>query len=163
MKCKLFIYALLVSFSASALVTEGVSALGTYEPMSVRQDRDPEAKRPNAKPTPKRPSPQRSTSTSNRSQSKASTKKTPKVTPNSFRKGSSEQDNALRAQKEAKLMSYSKLRKRAEKQVGGKVLSQQLVRTNRNGWVYQLRMRQNDGRIKSVLVDAKTGKVLSAQ
>ena len=134
MKQKLFILALMASLSITAVMPAHAIASAMPEYAQAGQD-----------------------------SAKKTKNRAPKVVPNSFRRSSTEQDNALKAQKSEKLMPYSKLRKRAEKQVGGKVVSQELVRTNRNGWVYQLRMRQNDGRIKSVVVDAKTGKVITAR
>jgi len=153
MKQNLFIVALLASFTVSATSQAYSAAPAMPDRPLASQDSEKKAET-NKKANPKRPA--------STQESTAEKKRVPKVVPNSFRRGNSDQDNALKAQKDAKLMSYSKLRKRAEKQVGGKVVSQELVRTNRNGWVYQLRMRQDNGRIKSVLVDAKTGKVLSA-
>jgi|GEM_PF-1462542 len=70
-----------------------------------------------------------------------------------------EHDDALQAIKRGEIMSYSQIRKIAERQLKGRVVDLKLRRTNR-GWQYFLRISRNDGRVIAAVVDAKTGKVL---
>lgn len=72
-------------------------------------------------------------------------------------------DRAYKATKAAGLLPYSRIIKIAEKATSGKIISQKLVRTNINNWIYQLRIRKKDGRIAFAVIDAKTGKVLSVK
>lgn len=71
-----------------------------------------------------------------------------------------DQDRAYKATKAAGLLPYARIRKIAEKQVGGKIISQKLVRTNIENWVYQLRIRKKDGRVAFAVINAKNGKIL---
>ncbi len=71
-----------------------------------------------------------------------------------------DQDRAYKATKAAGLLPYARIRKIAEKRIGGKIISQKLVRTNLENWVYQLRIRKKDGRVTFAVINAKTGKIL---
>ena len=70
-----------------------------------------------------------------------------------------DQNAALEAIKRGEILSYSKIKKRVEKQLGGKIVGERLRRTNR-GWIYEIRARQSDGRVVFAIVDAKTGRVI---
>lgn len=74
-----------------------------------------------------------------------------------------DQDRAYKATKAAGLLPYARIRKIAEKQIGGKIISQKLVRTNMENWVYQLRIRKNDGRVTFAVINAKTGRILTVK
>lgn len=79
------------------------------------------------------------------------------------RRNSQDQDRAYKATKAAGLLPYSRIRRIAEAGVGGKIISQKLVRTNVDNWIYQLRIRKKDGRVTFAVVNAKTGKILSVK
>ncbi|MBL4789113.1 MAG: PepSY domain-containing protein [Kordiimonadaceae bacterium] len=70
-----------------------------------------------------------------------------------------EHDDALQAIKRGEIMSYSQIKKIAERQLKGRVVDLKLRRTNR-GWQYFLRISRNDGHVVAAVVDAKTGKIL---
>lgn len=74
-----------------------------------------------------------------------------------------DQDRAYKATKSAGLLPYSRIRKIAETGVGGKIISQKLVRTNVDNWIYQLRIRKKDGRVTFAVINAKNGKILSVK
>lgn len=74
-----------------------------------------------------------------------------------------DQDRAYKATKAAGLLPYSRIRKIAENKVGGKIISQKLVRTNTDNWIYQLRIRKKDGRVAFAVVNAKSGKIVSVK
>ena len=74
-----------------------------------------------------------------------------------------DQDRAYKATKAAGLLPYARIRRIAEKQIGGKIVSQKLVRTNMENWIYQLRIRKKDGRVAFAVINAKTGKILSVK
>ena len=69
-------------------------------------------------------------------------------------------DRAYKATRAAGLLPYARIRKIVERNVGGKIISQKLVRTNTDNWVYQLRLRRSNGRIAFAVVNAKTGKII---
>lgn len=71
-----------------------------------------------------------------------------------------EHDDAREALKRGDILPYSRIKKIVESQVGGKVVGQRLRRTNR-GWQYDLRVRPSNGRVMVLVVDAKTGAILS--
>ncbi len=71
----------------------------------------------------------------------------------------SEHDEALKAIKRGDILSYSKIKKRVELQLNGRMVGERLRRTNR-GWVYEVRVRQNKGRVVFAIIDARTGKIL---
>ena len=74
-----------------------------------------------------------------------------------------DQDRAYKATKAAGLLPYARIRNIAEKRIGGKIISQKLVRTNMENWIYQLRIRKNDGRVAFAVINAKSGKILSVK
>ncbi len=69
-------------------------------------------------------------------------------------------DNAREALRRGDILPYSQIKKIVERQVGGKVVGQKLRRTNR-GWQYDLRVRPEDGRVMVLVVDARTGAIVS--
>ena len=68
-----------------------------------------------------------------------------------------EQDAALQAIQRGEILPYAKIRKRAEQTFKGQLVGERLRRSNM-GWVYEVRVRQNDGRVVFGLLDAATGK-----
>lgn len=74
-----------------------------------------------------------------------------------------DQDRAYKATKAAGLLPYARIRNIAEKRIGGKIISQKLVRTNMENWIYQLRIRRKDGRVAFAVINAKNGKILSVK
>jgi uncharacterized membrane protein YkoI len=71
-----------------------------------------------------------------------------------------EHDDAREALKNGDILPYSTIKKMVERKVGGKVVGQKLRRTNR-GWQYDLRVRPENGRVMVLVVDAKTGSIVS--
>lgn len=71
-----------------------------------------------------------------------------------------EHDDAREALKRGDILPYSKIKKIVESQVGGKVVGQKLRRTNQ-GWQYDLRVRPENGRVMVLVVDARTGAIVS--
>lgn len=74
-----------------------------------------------------------------------------------------DQDEALRARKQAKLIPYGQISRRAQQQFGGRVVGQQVRQMSKNHWVYELRILQDDGKVISVVIDAHTGQVLGTR
>ena len=73
---------------------------------------------------------------------------------------SDEHDAALKAIRNGEVLQYSKIKRRTEKAINGRIVGERLRRTNR-GWVYELRVRQNNtGKVLFVIVDAATGAIL---
>jgi len=70
-----------------------------------------------------------------------------------------DQDAALKALKRGDILPYAKIKKRAEKQLGGRVVGSNLRRTNK-GWQYDLRVRRDNGKVVVAIVDARSGKIL---
>lgn len=68
-----------------------------------------------------------------------------------------EQDAALQAMQRGEILPYAKIRKRAEQTFKGQLVGERLRRSNK-GWVYEVRVRQGDGRVVFGLLDAATGK-----
>ena len=85
------------------------------------------------------------------------------VVPLSGAAAGQDHDRAYKATRAAGLLPYSRIRKLAEKKTGGKIISQKLVRTNVDNWIYQLRIRKADGRVAFAVIDAKSGKILSVK
>ncbi|GHF22735.1 hypothetical protein GCM10017044_16370 [Kordiimonas sediminis] len=73
---------------------------------------------------------------------------------------SDDHNDALAAIKRGEILPYSKIRRIVQKKMGGKIIGERLRRTNR-GWVYELRIRGDKGKILFAIVDARTGKILN--
>lgn len=71
-----------------------------------------------------------------------------------------EHDDAREALRRGDILPYSRIKKIVESQVDGKVVGQKLRRTNR-GWQYDLRVRPQNGRVIVLVVDARTGAIVS--
>lgn len=71
-----------------------------------------------------------------------------------------EHDDAREALRRGDIKPYSQIKKIVESQVDGKVVGQKLRRTNR-GWQYDLRVRPKNGRVMVLVVDARTGRIIS--
>ena len=71
-----------------------------------------------------------------------------------------EHEDAREALKRGAILPYSRIKKIIESQVGGKVVGQKLRRTNQ-GWQYDLRVRPQNGRVMVLVVDARTGAIVS--
>ncbi|MBO6505527.1 MAG: hypothetical protein JJ850_08580 [Kordiimonadaceae bacterium] len=69
-------------------------------------------------------------------------------------------EDAREALKRGAILPYSRIKKIIESQVGGKVVGQKLRRTNQ-GWQYDLRVRPENGRVMVLVVDARTGAIVS--
>lgn len=71
-----------------------------------------------------------------------------------------EQDEALKNRKNEDLIPYGRIARQVERQFNGRVVGQNLRKDN-GRWVYQLRLlRDEDGKVIVVVVDAKTGRVI---
>jgi len=71
-----------------------------------------------------------------------------------------EQDDALEMMKRGEILSYSKIRDIVRTRIGGRLVGERLRHTN-SGWVYEVRVRQKDGRVVFAIIDAKTGRILN--
>ncbi len=71
-----------------------------------------------------------------------------------------EHEDAREALKRGAILPYSRIKKIIESQVGGRVVGQKLRRTNQ-GWQYDLRVRPENGRVMVLVVDARTGAIVS--
>ncbi len=69
-------------------------------------------------------------------------------------------DDALKAIKRGEILSYDRIRSIAERELGGKMVGERLRRTNR-GWVYEVRVRRNDGKVVFAIINAGSGKIVS--
>jgi hypothetical protein len=69
-------------------------------------------------------------------------------------------DDALKAIKRGEILSYDRIRSIAERELGGKMVGERLRRTNR-GWVYEIRVRRNDGKVVFAIINAGSGKIVS--
>ena len=71
-----------------------------------------------------------------------------------------EHEDAREALRRGAILPYSRIKRIIESQVGGKVVGQKLRRTNQ-GWQYDLRVRPANGRVMVLVVDARTGAIVS--
>lgn len=71
-----------------------------------------------------------------------------------------EHDEARAAMKAGEVMPYNKLKRLIEKQTGGSIVGQRLRRTGR-GWMYELRIRGDKGRVQYLMVNAKDGTIIT--
>ena len=74
-----------------------------------------------------------------------------------------DQDEARRLMREGKIMNYTQIKRRAEQMFKGRVVGQDLRSRGRSGWVYDLRIQRTDGQVLAVLMDARSGQVLSTR
>ena len=70
-----------------------------------------------------------------------------------------EQRAARAAVKAGDVMPYAKLKKKIEKETGGRIIGQRLRKTG-HGWLYELRLRMKKGHIRYVMVEGATGKII---
>lgn len=71
-----------------------------------------------------------------------------------------EQDEALKNRKKEGLIPYGRIARQVERQFNGRVVGQNLHQTG-GRWVYQLRiLKDHDGSVVVVVIDAKTGRVI---
>ncbi len=71
-----------------------------------------------------------------------------------------DQKDAREALRSGQIMSYGEISRIVASQFGGRVVGQNLRQRGRN-WVYDLKILQQDGKVLSVIMDARTGRVLS--
>lgn len=74
-----------------------------------------------------------------------------------------DQNDAQKARKQGDLIPYGQIARRAVKQFGGRVVGQKMRQTGSNSWVYELRLLMEDGKVLQVVMDAKTGRVISTR
>lgn len=67
-----------------------------------------------------------------------------------------EQDEAREAMRRGEIMNYGKIRRRAEVRLGGRLVGARLRRTNQ-GWIYEVRMLKETGKVEFAVLNAKTG------
>ena len=73
-----------------------------------------------------------------------------------------DQDEAQKARKRGDTLSYGQISRMAVSRFGGRVVGQDLRRT-KAGWVYVLKLLMEDGKVLQVVMDAKTGRVISTK
>ena len=73
-----------------------------------------------------------------------------------------DQDEAQKARKRGDTLSYGQISRMAVSKFGGRVVGQDLRRTQA-GWVYVLKLLMEDGKVLQVVMDAKTGRVISTK
>ncbi len=71
-----------------------------------------------------------------------------------------DQDEALKGRKKGDLIPYGQIARKAERQFGGRVVGQKLRQTGADQWIYELKILKDDGKVLTVVMDAKNGKVL---
>ena len=71
-----------------------------------------------------------------------------------------DQDEALKGRKKGDLIPYGQISRQAEQRFGGRVVGQKLRQTGPGKWVYELKLLNEDGKVMSVVMDAKTGNVI---
>ena len=71
-----------------------------------------------------------------------------------------DENDAREALRSGQIMSYGEISRIVASQFGGRVVGQNLRKRGRS-WVYDLKILQQDGRVLSVVMDARTGRVLS--
>lgn len=71
-----------------------------------------------------------------------------------------DQDEALKGRKKGDLIPYGQIARQAEQRFGGRVVGQKLRQTGPGKWVYELKLLNEDGKVMSVVMDAKTGNVI---
>lgn len=73
----------------------------------------------------------------------------------------SEQERARDRMEEGDILGYASIRSLALKAVPGRVVGQRLDRLHSGRTVYRLRVLQATGRVVEVVIDAKSGRILS--
>ena len=69
-------------------------------------------------------------------------------------------EDALKAIKRGEILSYARIRSIAERELDGKMVGERLRRTNK-GWVYEVRVRRDTGKVVFAIINAGSGKVIS--
>ncbi len=69
-------------------------------------------------------------------------------------------NDALSAIKRGEILSLGKIKGVVERKLKGKMVGERLRRTNR-GWIYEVRVRRDDGKVMFAIVDAATGRIMS--
>jgi uncharacterized membrane protein YkoI len=80
-------------------------------------------------------------------------------TPVSYQQRDDHND-ALSAIKRGEILSLGKIKGMVERKLKGKMVGERLRRTNR-GWIYEVRVRRDDGKVMFAIVDAATGRIMS--
>ena len=75
---------------------------------------------------------------------------------------SSDQDNARNAVKAGNILSLEQILPRVRARFPGQHLDSRLVQAGGHA-VYKVKMRMNDGQVKIITVDARTGQILGAR
>ena len=78
-----------------------------------------------------------------------------------FAQGKGEQDSVLKGRKQGDLIPYGQIARQAERQFGGRVVGQKVRQLGPDHWVYELRILRPNGVVINVVIDAKTGRVIS--
>lgn len=71
-----------------------------------------------------------------------------------------DQNKALKA-KRGGAMPYARVKKIAENAGPGRVVGQQLLEGRNGSWIYRMTVLREDGRAVRILIDARTGRILS--
>ncbi len=74
-----------------------------------------------------------------------------------------DQDAALKARKNAKLVPYGKITELIKREFGGRIAHQRLIQNKKGQWIYQLRVLNQQNKVMNIQVDAETGKIIKTQ
>ena len=74
-----------------------------------------------------------------------------------------DQDEAQKARQRGDILSYGEIERIAENRFKGRVVGQNLRQRGAKSWVYNLRVLLPDGKVLQVVMDAKTGRVISTK
>lgn len=80
----------------------------------------------------------------------------------SYRRGRGDHDRTLRDYREGRIRPFAEIRRRVQRQVGGRILDARLDRRN-SPWIYRLRVLTDDGQVLAVRLNAQTGRILDVK
>ena len=66
----------------------------------------------------------------------------------------------MKGRKKGDLIPYGQIARQAEQRFGGRVVGQKLRQTGPGKWIYELKLLNKNGKVMSVVMDAKTGDVI---
>lgn len=72
-----------------------------------------------------------------------------------------DQDKALGARQKAKLLPYGGIKKSVQREFNGRVVGQNLVEMRAGEWAYVLKLLQKNGEVRTIIVNAHNGKIIS--
>jgi len=72
-----------------------------------------------------------------------------------------DQDKALGARKATKLIAYGRIKQKAQREFNGRVVGQNLLEMRKGQWAYVLKILQKGGEVKTVIINAHNGNIIS--